>query len=92
MPDYQFTFTVLNISPQKATAIRDRLADKLNDDVVTVQSLGFSRTTATYRVIGVDTANSAVFDESTEATDKQAAAQQVVGSSTTKVVALVHTE
>ena len=34
MPDYQFTFTVLNISPQKATAIRDRLADKLNDDVV----------------------------------------------------------
>lgn len=92
MPDYQFSFTVLNISPQKATAIRDRLASRLSDDAVNVQSLGFSRTTATYRVVGVDTADSTVFDESTEATDKQTAAQQVVGSSSTKVVAMVHTE
>lgn len=89
MPDYQFTFTVQGITPQRATAIRDKLAQRLGDDQIQVQTIGFSRTTNTYRVIGVDTTDKTVFEQTVEAVDQAAATQQVVGSSTTKVVATV---
>lgn len=90
MPDYQFSFTVPNITAQRATAIRDKIAQRLGEDSVTVTALAMARTTETYRVIGVDTADSQVFDETVEATDKQAATDQVVGAITTRVVAMVH--
>ena len=90
MPDYQFTFTVPNITAQRATAIRDRIAQRLGEESVEVTALAMARTTETYRVIGVDTADSTVFDETVEAADRQSARDQVVGSSSTMVVAMVH--
>jgi hypothetical protein len=88
VPDYQFTFTVQDITPQRATAIRDRLSQRLNDDNVQVQNLGFARRTTRYRIVGVDTADKTTFDQTTEAVDQDTAIQQIVGTSTTRVVAL----
>jgi hypothetical protein len=89
MPDFQFTFVVVGISPQKATAIRDRIAGRLQEDEEVVLTASFTRTTSSYRVIGVDTATSEIFDERVEAADRAAAEGAVVGSSSTRVVATV---
>lgn len=89
MPDYQFTFTVPGITAQKATAIRDGIAQRLGEDLVTVTALTMARTTSSFRVLGVDTATSQVFDEKVEAADRQSARDLVVGSSSTMVVAMV---
>jgi hypothetical protein len=89
MPDYEFKFTIQNISAQKATAIRDRIAARLHEDEEVILTAGMARTTTTYRVVGVDTADGVVFDDYVEATSKADAVDQVIGSSTTMKVALV---
>ena len=87
MPDYVFTFEVQGITAQKATAIRDRLVARLGEDNVVVGGYGMAQTTNGYRVCGVDTASSAVFDETVEATDADAARTQA--QTGTRVVAHV---
>jgi hypothetical protein len=88
MPDYSFTFQVRSITPQRATAIRDKLAQRLADTDITIINVNFARNTTTYKVIGVDTNTSEVFEDTIEATDPQDAEQQAIGTSTTKVVAV----
>jgi hypothetical protein len=92
LPDYQFTFAVHDITPQKATVIRDRLNTKLGEEQVTVTTSTMAQTTSLFRVIGVDTNTREVFDQTTEATDKDTAAQQVIGTNPDRIVALVRTQ
>lgn len=87
MPDYQFTFIVRGISPQKAGAIGQRIQQRLTDDAVDVAAVNTARTTATYRIVSVDTQTKQVFDETVEASDEQAARDLV--QTATRVVATV---
>jgi hypothetical protein len=89
MPDYQFTFQVSGISSQKATAIRDRLVARFEEDNVQVTSSTMAQTTHNYRVRGVDCSTGDTFDETVEAANEADARQQVVGSSASKVVVMV---
>jgi hypothetical protein len=72
MPTYQFQFIIEGVTSQRATVIRDRLVAKLLEEgYATVVAM--SRTTAMYRVIGVDVATREVIDDRFEATDRTAA-------------------
>lgn len=87
MPDYAFAFIVRGISAQQAATIGQRITQRLSDDGVTVTTVNTSRVTSRFRVLSVDTATRQVFDEVVEATDRQAASDQV--TTATRVVALV---
>lgn len=77
-------------SVQKATAVRGKVAELLEDDpdVVLINSAQ-SQQSLTFEVLGVDTAGNKPFTERTEAKDKDEAAAIVVNGSKTKVVAEV---
>lgn len=87
MPDYTFTFTVRGIGPQKAGAIGTRIQNKLAEDGVDASAVNTGRITQTFRVISVDTDTREVHEDLVEATDEQAARDQV--TSATRVVAMV---
>jgi GGDEF domain-containing protein len=87
MPDYRFSFVVRGINPQKAGVISQRIEQRLNADDVAVSGVDTARVTASFRVLSVDTQTKEVFDETVEATDEQAARDQVTSS--TRVVAMV---
>lgn len=89
MPSFQFTFEVQGITQQRAGVIRDRIIQRLGEDSVTVTSMNSAQTTTSFRVVGVDTATSEVFDETVDATSDQAARALVIGAVPTRVVALV---
>ena len=89
MPTFQFMFTVADITPQKATAIQTKIEDRLSEDEIVVVSRGHGRTTQPYRVIGVDVTTREVFDETFEASDKQAAEDQATTGHPDRVVAAV---
>lgn len=77
-------------STQKLTALREKLAAELADDPdVSLIDTNSACDTQTFRVIGVDTSTKEPFNVTVEATDKDDATAQVVGSSKTKIVAEV---
>lgn len=77
MPDYTFTFQVQGISAQRATGIRDRMAQRLGDDQVSVRSVNMVRDTYSFRVIGVNVSTRETVDETVEALDADSAAAAV---------------
>lgn len=87
MPDYRFSFIVRGINQQKAGAIGTRIQQRLTDDNIDVSVVDTARVTASFRVVSVDTQSKEVFDETVEATDRQAARDQV--TTATRVVATV---
>ena len=89
MPDFQFTFTIQGISTQRATAIRDKITQRLGEEDVTVTAVNSAQRTRPVRVIGVDTATGTVFDQTVEATSRQDAEDQARAVSATRVVAWV---
>lgn len=90
MTRHTLTFAIEAPSIQKATALRDKLAEALTgDEDVTLLNKAVAQDTQSYRVLGVDTSAKAAFDEVVEAADEDAARAEIVGSSTTKIVAQV---
>lgn len=71
------TYRIDTSSIQKATALRDKLAELLNgDEEVAVVHQGSSQVTDTYEVIGVDTATKQPFRELVEAKSEEDAEAQ----------------
>lgn len=84
------TFGVDVSSVQKATALRDKTAAWLDEDEdVTVTTQSMAPHGRPFFVAGVDTNTKEPFKERVEAADEQAATKQVVGTSKTRVVAVV---
>jgi hypothetical protein len=87
---HTLSFTIDTTSTQKATALRDRLADELEqDEDVTLVNKALAQDTQRFRVLGVDTSAKESFDENVDAVDEDDAKGQVVGKSKTKIVAQV---
>jgi hypothetical protein len=75
---YQLTIQVEVASSQKATALRDKLADiAQQDEDVAVLGWGASQETRTFEVIGVDLDTEEPFTEQVEAEDEEAAREQI---------------
>ena len=88
MPAHTLTFRIEDASPQKAAALREKLAELLEEDPdVTLVNRMSSPDTQTYRVVGVNTADNQPFDERVEAKDEDDARKQA--GTKTRVVALI---
>jgi hypothetical protein len=88
MTRHTLTYSIDVPSTQKATALRERLAEVLEEDEdVTLINRTSSEDEQTYRVLGVD--GTKPFDETVSAKDKDAARSTVEGKGKSKVVAAV---
>jgi hypothetical protein len=88
MPDYAFTFTVHDVSPQKAGSIGHRIEQLLDeDDAVTVTSVNTARVTMPFQVVSVDVETREVTEETVEADSEDSARDHV--ESAGRVVATI---
>jgi hypothetical protein len=85
---HTLTFAIDVPSTQKATALREKLAEVLAEDGdVTLVNRTSSADEQTFRVLGVD--GTEPFDVTVSAADKEAARSAVEGKGKSKVVAAV---
>lgn len=88
MPDFAFTFTVRQITQQQAQNLQTRLTNQLTQAGASASSVWVGQVTRSFRVRGVDTTTGQVFDQTVDATDVDAATQQVTGGVATMVVVI----